>query len=298
MAHSKLKHFARLMCIYLYKQIRRYAMKSKIKITPVKRKVTPKYPDQYSVELRPLLLRNKPLRWQATPVAGTVLSAVVMLGLAGCISEPVTMGSEPIIMGDIPMPDTQAAQTPFFEHGEGIGVYGCVSVAAPIFLSEDDAFAIISDEFEKLDITVKKGGGTVDCVQIPKVSLSPLTDEPAVKGTVTGSLEFDFAVEDDYIVMEFVSSDDVRAWAAGGAVSSVEQYNYKEAAKTLNESLDDEELNSVHGVFYDPAESIDFSESGEKDFEELEAEAREKSCETLREQVKDFIAWLGAQGVI
>jgi len=268
-------------------------MKSRIKITPVKRKVTPKYPDQYSVELRPLLLRNKPMRWQATPVAGTVLSAVVMLGLAGCQPEP----PEPVTMGDIA--DPVCFKTPIFEHGEGFGSYGCMSVTAPVFLSENDAFAIISDEFNKLDITVKKGGGTVDNIQIPKTYIClSRDDEKSKPETAKGSLEFDFAVKDNSIVMEFVSSDDVREWDASKTLASVEKYNFKEAAQTLNDSLNDSYIDSVHGVFYDPAERFDLGKYPEKDFEELEAEAREKSCETLREQVKDFIAWLGAQGVI
>ena len=270
-------------------------MKNKLKITPVKRKITPKYPDRYSVELKPLLLKNKPLRWQATPVAGTVLSAVVMLGLAGCITETHTAGMP------APPPDPAYLRTPLFEHGDGIGVYGCDAVAAPIFLTEDDAFAIIRDEFEKLDITVEKGGGTVKNIQIPKTDLSSSDGDKKPKTeTVKGSLEFDFAVDDNYIVMEYVSSDDVCAWSPGGQSYLLDVFRIKEAAQTLNDSLNDAELGNVHGVFYDPCEKekIDFSESGEKDFEQLEAEAREKACETLREQVKDFIAWLGAQGII
>ena len=275
---------------------------NKTKITPVKKRTVPKYPDQYSVQLNHLLLANKPLRWKAVPVAGTVLSAVVMLGLAGCTDKPVTMGD----------PAPPPFQTPFFEHGSGIGAYGCVMVTAPVFLSEDDAFAIIRDEFEKLNMTVVQGGGTVGNLQIPVIDY-----KGQIKRTEKKELEFDFAVQDKNIVMEYVSIRDSSIWRPkdnDGWESSVSSFNVKEAARTLNNSLNDMVFGNTHGVFYDPVEYAEDpwesverheGESNESYYArvkearaQLEAEARERAVETLREQVKDFIAWLAAQGII
>ena len=255
----------------------------KIKITPVKKKTAPQYPNQYSVDLNHLLLANKPLRWNAAPVAGTVLSAVIMLGLAGCSA---ASEHELVSMGTTAPP----LYTPFFEHGKGTGVYGCVSVNAPMFLSEDDAFAIIKDEFAKSGLTVEKGGGTAPNITLPNI-VDTIYDSKTE--THTGTLDFDFSVEGSNIVMEYVSSDDLDAWTDQNFATSVSTKDYKEAAKILNESLNNAYLGSVHGVFYDPAETPQYHYS-----EEDKAADREASANALREQVKDFLAWLSAQGII
>jgi len=285
-----------------------------MKITPVKKQLAPKYPDQYSVQLDHLLLENRPLRWYATPVAGAVLSAVVMLGLAGC-SNGTTTTEDPT---PLPAPGTETAtmggvappfffKTPLFEHGDGIGVYGCDAVTAPIFLSEDDAFAIIKDEFEKLSLAVQQDDGTVTNVRIPKpgTRYSPDSNNSRMQ-TKKGTLEFDFAVQGRSIVMEYVSYDDMRTWGFDGP-TTVSRYEYKEAARTLNTSLNRSYYEGVHGVFYDPAEypaeSIDKGNASradgwEKTRAQLEEEARQRASDELRAQVKDFIEWLSAQGII
>jgi hypothetical protein len=283
----------------------------KAKITPVRKKRPPKYPDLYSTQLNHLLLANRPLRWKAAPVAGTVLSAVVMLGLAGC-SDPykdtATMGP-PMPMSD--PPPAAGLKTPLFEHGIGVGVFGCVSVAAPIYLSEDDAFAVIKDEFERMNLTVVQGGCMVENIQIPKINpYFSLDGEENKIQTQNGSFEFDFAVMESPVVMEYVSINDMRMWESvepdeNGEtwVSSILSYNYKEAAQVLNTSLNETSSETVHGVFYDPAEWADLDgipedDDWEETFSKLAGEARQRAADILREQVKDFLEWLSAQGVI
>jgi len=278
---------------------------AKSKVCPVRRQVVPHYPDQYSTQLNHLLLENKPLRWRAVPVTGVVLSAVVMLGLAGCGA--VTLGSpnllptpDNITMGEVASPPIYG--TPFFEHGEGIGVYGCMAVAAPIFLSEADAFAIIRDEFQKLNLTVVQSDATVT-TRIPMVDTNG-SDQPI--NTQEGQLVFDFAVQGTTIAMEYVSHDDLQAWESTPSQSSVSTYPYKEAARALNNSLNDTDLPNKHGVFYTPAVQADYSElytitdpdAWEAASEQLTLETQQRTEEALRAQVQDFIAWLSAQGVI
>ncbi|MCL1895797.1 MAG: hypothetical protein FWG03_04545 [Clostridiales bacterium] len=280
----------------------------KAKTTPVRKRTAPKYPDQYSIKLDRLLLQNRPLRWSASPVAGTVLSAVVMLGLSGCggtgkgfVEETVT-GGEPL-----PVP---YITSPFFEHGAGIGAYGCVSVAAPVFLSEDDAYAIIKDEFEKRNLTVLKGGGSIQNIEIPKISPYYTGIDTKSGETQIGVLEFDFQVKDKNIQMEYVSMDDMRSWESvepdeNGEIvmSSVSSYNLKGAAQTLNKSLNDRYSETAYGTFYDPAEMVDTlaipeDSDWEEAFGQLEEEARQKSADALRMQVTDFLGWLSAEGII
>jgi len=256
-----------------------------IKVSPVRKKTIPQYPDQYSVQLNQLLLANKPLRWSAAPVAGTVLSAVVLLGLAGCGAAE----------------ERAYPPTPLFEHGEGIGVYGCVAIAAPMFLSENDAFAILSDEFAKLGMTVIKGGPTAENIQIPQYDPCGEWSGNKEITTAKGSLTFDFSVKEESIVMEYVSKDNALEWEHGDMLVSVSSTNYKELARTLNNSLNTAYTQSVQGIFYDPAESAryysdDFSPTFDR--EQEIAKARERALAALRAQIKDFIAWLAAQGII
>ena len=209
-------------------------------------------------------------------------------------------------MNASPTPASAFKPTPFFEHGEGIGAYGCVSVAAPIFLSEDDAFEIIKDEFAKLNLTVEKSGNKVTNIQIPYVYPSYDGDDKAK--THTGTLDFDFSIKGKNIDMEYVSSDDMFAWVnPEDGYNTAYSLNYKKAAKTLNDSLNDAKLKQAHGVFYDPAASIDIDidsieniddETWEKNMEEAGAKSREEAVNALREQTKDFLAWLSAQGII
>jgi len=275
------------------------------KITPVKKTAAPKYPDQYAVELDKLLLAHKPLRWSAVSVAGTVLSAVVMMGLAGCSDfGTVTMGdpvpqpyyTEPSSSDDdlFTLGEVAPVRTPLFEHGEGIGMYGCLMVNAPVFVSEDDAFAIIRDEFAKENMKVERGGGQAENIPIPEMH----ANYDAQINVRPGALEFDFAVRDRNIVMEYVSSDDIKAWIVPdeeGQVgwSSVAAEPYKEAARVLNDGLNDQYYGGVHGVFYDPGEAYEHG-----DDESEQKAAQERSADALRAQVKDFIEWLAAQGVI
>ncbi|MCL2672642.1 MAG: hypothetical protein FWF10_11510 [Clostridiales bacterium] len=264
-------------------------MKNTTEITPILRIVTPKYPDQYAVDLKPFLLNNKPLRWQAVPIAGTVLSAVVMLGLAGCVTAGVP-APPPLI------------EVPLFEHGEGRGVYGCVAIAAPVFLSEEDAFAIVREEFAKIDLSVQLSDRTVTGVSLPRWEYPDTDSFWGELGAQQGSFTFDFVVEGSGIEMEFVSTSDLWEWNALGDRVSISTYECKGSAEILNDSLNKKRNLPVHGVFYDPMEMVDmYSAEDWSPLDNREAvmeAARARSLEMLRLQVQDFIAWLAAQGII
>ncbi|MCL2672250.1 MAG: hypothetical protein FWF10_09500 [Clostridiales bacterium] len=242
-------------------------------------------------------MNNKPLRWQAVPIAETVLSAVVMLGLAGCVRLGAETGNTPAPTMREPLPPL--LEVPLFEHGNGVGVYGCVSVTAPIFLSEDDAFAIIRDEFANLELKVTPGEVKLTNIQIPKTDLSPGWDAEAQEQTQIGNFVFDFIVEGRNIAIEFVSGMDVYEWRGSEIHSTVVVYNCIEAAETLNISLNALEKEYIHAVLYDPVEPFEGRWwAPDEETRQLIDEAYARAAELLREQVKDFIAWLFAQGII
>ena len=194
----------------------------------------------------------------------------------------------------VPAPPPLPA-APLFEQGGGIGVYGCVSVAAPVFLSEDDAFAILSNEFKKQGLAVEKSNTRLEKFPLP-VTLREPWDDSGDKpfSTKKGTLEIDFQVVGKPVEMEFVSKVDYDAWAKGSPSASVESNDFKRAAQTLVKGFDAQESWQTRAAFYDPAEVAPAKDNHPAD----RAESQRLSEEALRRQVQDFLRWLAANGII
>lgn len=205
---------------------------------------------------------------------------------------------------------------PVFIHGEGTGAYGCVAVTAPFFLSEEEAYEIIKSEAESYGgIEFDRDSPPVlEDVKIPESRL--FDGQSAKKRSVRkGDLRLDGADADHQIAFEFVSQDDVYEWRKENekAAATFTLYDVKGAAKQLREELVSYGPDLSLGIFYDPCNDVDMEgafdamaraeEQGETfDWDgaklEQEAEARAKSEEELRAQVRDFLDWLKGQGVI
>ena len=254
-----------------------------MKTKAVKQYKAPRYPDQYQPDLARLLTENRPLHWKAGSAAGVALTAVVMLGLSSCAVREGT-----------PTPPPSAA--PLFAQGDGIGVYGCVAIAAPVFLSEDDAFAILSDEFAKQGLTVEKSSTRLENFPLPETQHLSTDDKRGEKpfSTQKGTLEIDFQVAGKPIEMEFVSTEDYDAWAKGNAYSSVESNDFKRAAQTLVNGFGKQEDHQTRAVFYEPAETA----PPDANYRSDEAESRRLTEDALRRQVQDFLRWLAANEII
>lgn len=267
-----------------------------LKVTPAVRYLEPRYPSAEQAALDPSLLRRLPRRFSAVPAVCAALSAVLALGLTGCHAPDDTApGAD----------KAPALNIPVFAHGDGIGSYGCVSVAPPVFLSEEEALSVIRDEAAKYGLELSGDAGTVPA-QLPLHNTFPPAGEPRQPlKTARGELTLDGYFDSAGIGVEFVSVGDLAAWQDPGqtSFSSVEDYYFQDAADALangNENL---------AVFYDPA-SADYSEfqydwpddddgSGYAAYaEDYAARQKEKSLDDLREQVKDFLRWLQGQGVI
>ena len=110
--------------------------------------------------------------------------------------------------------------------------------------------------------------------------------------TYTGDLSLDGYSEDLGIGVEFVSTDDILDWKADtGMAATVEEFDLKGTAQHLADCTDNV------AVFYDPTadDYLDFTGSNEESYVES---SKEQSLEELRAQVRDFLQWLKAQGVI
>jgi len=268
-------------------------------VQPVEHTPVPGYPDKYAEESRQALAAARPRRWVTVPLAAG-LAATVAIGLGGCefatagVPAQTPMETETTdyaVMGES-LPIAAGTKIPLFEYGNGTGSIGCVSVAAPVFLSEEEAFAILSTAFAEAGVMLRRNSKARQAT-LP-VTIINEYDDKATK-TKKGRLKPDALF--DEIPLVFVSQEDVISWEykAVGPIfssSSVSSYSMKDAAQTLAEN------NPGLVVFYDPVtywteggESIDWFSCME-----TEQEARAESQRLLRQQVQAFLQWLAKEG--
>lgn len=262
-------------------------MKQYLNVSPVKRYTDPKYPTKQEVMLHPQVLKAVPKRWSAKPAVSMVLLATLSTGLCSCMVKAKQLqGTE----------KTELA-IPVFQHGDGRGSYGCVSVAPPVFLSEEEAAQVIRQEAEAMGVRfdrTKSIEGT-----FPATDLN--SNEKLKDATWQGQLQLDGYDEALDIGFEFVSKNDVVEWQKiGDVMSSVESYDMLGTAERLAGT------SKNLAVFYDPGqdwEAFKFNrENQESDIdvyiEQYTAQQKERMLEDLRLQVRDFLNYLSAQGVI
>ncbi len=292
-------------------------------LSPLPRYSGANYPTKEQILLHPELLKTVPRRWARNPVVLTALSLVLSAGLTACgtasdsilpdnhsapaasdasgASNSPTSGNSTISAasaedstGDStgnPANDAEPLDIPIFAHGTGRGSYGCESVAPPVFLSEEEAMQVIEEECaaQGIDLSGQKTiSGTFPATStLPEAVSGGVSDQ-----TYTGDLNLDGYSEDLGIGVEFVSTDDILDWQTGtGMHATVDEYDLKGTAQRLADCTDNV------AVFYDPTADnyLDFTGSNEESYVE---NSKEQSLEELRAQVRDFLQWLKAQGVI
>lgn len=288
-------------------------------LSPLPNYKSPSYPTKEQIQLHPELLRTVPRRWARNPVVLTALSLVLSAGLTACgtasdsilpdsnsapaasdasgASNPPSSGNSTISVASTEDSSQDSANDPttldipIFAHGTGRGSYGCESVAPPVFLSEEEAMQVIEEECaaQGIDLTGQKTiSGTFPATStLPEAVSGGASDQ-----TYTGDLSLDGYSDDLGIGVEFVSTDDILDWKADtGMAATVEEFDLKGTAQRLADCTDNV------AVFYDPTadDDLDFTGSNEESYVES---SREQSLEELRAQVRDFLQWLKAQGVI
>ena len=265
-------------------------MKARLEVRPVKNYQEPKYPTKAAVVLDPSVLRALPRRWSARPAVCAALALTLATGLYSCSR------ADP---DNLPVGGAESLETglaiPIFEHGNGRSSFGCVSVAPPVFLSEDEAAQVIREEAAKYGIDFS-GEKSIEG-RFPTTNL--YGDQSLADATWEGSLELDGYDSSLGVGFEFVSQSDVNMWQITGNMwVSVEMFDMKGTATRLADAT----RNVV--VFYDPGKdnSIEFKRDTDEDYAtyraRYEAEQKAQMHENLRAQVRDFLEWLAAQGVI
>jgi hypothetical protein len=281
-------------------------MPQELKLLPVSQYLPPKYPTRQDVFSSPDLLRVVPRRWDAKPAVCAALSLTLATGLFGCAGKTtdqntnltgaasssetsISTATEPTAKPGNKVRKTNL-QIPIFSHGVGRGFYGCAAVAPPLFLSEDEALQVIREEAEAwgvhFDDTLAIEGS-----QFPATSQDPGSH---ALWTWEGTLMLDGYDSDLGIGFEFVSEEDVASWdhskVSGGILENID---IKGTAERLSQVVENV------AVFYDPGTNYRKPEPGQQQTDEpLMNDPKEFFKESLREQVRDFLAWLAAEGII
>ena len=285
-----------------------------MEIKPVKTASHPQYPVREDVSAEQIK-ESVPQRWIDSRAAKVALGTLAAMSLAGCtqlrtsgipiapsptteetvIQSPIVTD---VVMGEAMSPTISVA--PLFEHGEGMGAFGCDMVTPPVFLSEDEALSVINNVARDYGLKFSTGNTpALDNVLRPATNIYEPDNKEASNTFVT--MTPDFADAKHGVALEFVSVEDVKSWhQEQGFGSSVESYDALDAAEQLSEALEiavPQDYNyAVVGVLYDPCEQQDVK-NGE-DWQAAEAQNRADSEEQLAAQVKDFLEWLKAEGVI
>ena len=258
-----------------------------MKVKPVIYSMKPKYPDKYSVDIRHEVINNKPLRWMNKPLTLSALSASILF--SSCLNN---LGTTESTVNNI-------TNIPIFSHGEGTGSIGCVSILAPMFLTEEEAYTVISQELKIAGVTISKNDKPSSGVNVPltKTYYNPGEEDDNFKTTLKDfTYDASANVESNNINIEFVSVEDYKEWQDPNQKiwSSVEALDIKDAAESLANE------NKMVAAFYDPFTYYKVSDFEVKEIKTYDdsVEAHDASVEFLRAQVKDFIEWLKAEGVI
>jgi hypothetical protein len=198
---------------------------------------------------------------------------------------------------------------PIFEHGKGRGATGCIVVAPPVFLSEEEALLVIREELARHGVRLGTGRYDLPGVNVNDRRFQADAADPARRVAV----EF---------VSEFESSelewDRQREDRQDGSivVSSVQTYDLPNTARYLAGKVRATAQSPVYfGTFYDPMagtlnhESIleaarkeagadEVGKQMEQRVQTARTSAAAESRRLLRIQVQDFVKWLQGQGAL
>jgi hypothetical protein len=299
----------------------------------------PAYPTREELAASPGVLREHvPAAWQADRTMAGAVAFFLVFASAGCHGStkgsarqagdpnaPSQSGGAPVVaiapaVGTAalaPLAPTEPADragptkmvvAPVFEHGDGRGAVGCVVVSPPVFLAEDEAFAVLREELAKHGINLARGGPELGEVVISKRqehyerTLSGQFEETVVDVPGTGKpLALDGAADKNKVAVKLVTQEEYFELGGAESSSSVQGYDLKGIAAALSERLHKQGREQLYvGVFYDPVGHVQFDRSSGPmpDWQVAQALMKDKSKDMLRQQVQDFVGWLRGRGAI
>ncbi len=274
-------------------------------VRKVRHQRRPGYPTRPEVARDPeLLRRHVPSAWKKSAQVTAALS--IMLA-SGCQT------------GTPPKSNVPAGVAPVFVHGEGRGVAGCVMVTPPVFISEEEARRLISDELAKVGLSMSGQDITLKRVRLPQVNcvgFDLATERPKYAET-SFPLVIDLVDPAGKVAVEYISTGDYLELGGTPSGITVQGFECLDIAKKVRAEIRAaRKAQPLHyGVFYDPMFRGAYPECPKPErfggplnreqsatwkaqCELAHAEFKKESLELLRAQVRDFIEWLKGQGAI
>ncbi|NLE56935.1 MAG: hypothetical protein GX616_01130, partial [Planctomycetes bacterium] len=211
-----------------------------------------------------------PATWLSRGEMAGLLSVFLAVNGTGCSKDQPAGSSARPPANDLA--GKAAIVAPIFEHGEGRGATGCIVVNPPVFLSEEEALQVITEELQQAGLHFSQRDVPMDDVSIPLrievqredwvTGCAGLTAKPA--RTQTKSLNLDLLDSTRFVAVEFVSQSDhgdaranyddtddttITLWS-----SSVQDYDFRDTAAWIAKYAGEQGRGLRLGVFYDPLE--------------------------------------------
>lgn len=296
----------------------------------------PRYPTRPQVEQNPKLTRrslSSPVRHLLeTGISGAM---ALLVPLSGCDRNPAGAMAAPVsqqVEGQDPNSTQTAAGpkadqkvlllAPIFQHGEGRGSMGCVVIAPPAFLTEEEGLAVIKEELAKKGVVLENEKTPSGKSQIRHTFRLENKGADWSDGKSTS--------KQGPIIVEFITFYNCHYFGGTGSSSTAGRFDFKALAEQTRNSLQKVEEQGIFGVFYDPMVRLDFTKAKipqwrEKLFDlqykisspvrkgtvkfqrikykdnlrkQYKKEIQEEAKELLRQQVQDFAKWLADQKAI
>lgn len=303
-----------------------------MKVHPVKRYTPPKYPTLTSVAGKPELLKVLPLRWQKNMTVLTAIGLIGVISLSSCVAKNIGSG------GDGLESDSYLNVAPIFEHGIGTGSIGCDMVVPPVFLSEEEALAVICAEAEKYGVKLDDTPPSYTATQNifdDENQYSWLRQKYKIGD---GSVELDLYDKKNKTAVSYISMEQAAVTGLDDTVrSSVTSYQPKDLAELSVEDFASQTGDINVGIFYDPGRTFDINDEAYTEYQdaqnglheeysryydsfnydgeptekqqeyydkseailkEYETKSKESILEDLKSQIADFFEWLQGQGII
>jgi hypothetical protein len=282
--------------------------------SPLRKQRKPRYPTRLEIEADPALLRRQmPAEWSRYPELVSAAAILLASTLPGCQSAP-SAGSKATPKAE--PSNGVAIVAPLFAHGDGVGAFGCLVVAPPVYLTEEEAWRVIDNELAKRGLKLTEKEHLIPGIEIPLYSNAELEvlkeGDPLPKPSSIEPLKADRADPQRKIVLEFVSSDNPPEKMMSCSMGTIGSIQLKEEADALRELVAEKSIEKIYfGALYDPAVSPpdyysdirrpnrNSTPTERKAYSDsLDDSAKAKAKRLLRLQVRDFIHWLQGQGAI
>ena len=195
-------------------------------------------------------------------------------------------------------------------------------MSAPVFISENDAIEIISNEFNKVDLLIDTNNRPIISFQADAIADYCYQMEFATKETKVSAnsnknyqAKLNFKMSGIYkknnLLIKFVTKSDYFKFHSDSCKSgfSIQGFNTKKAAILIqNELSKTSSINAV--VFYDPIAYINYNDDDEIekrdslgniieiDYDKIREAAKKEAKDLLTAQVRDFIQWMKNEGMI